>query len=311
LIWPAWSKKLRAMRRLVGLLGLLVWMAGCGGCTHPPAVVDAGPERSVPDETVQPVFDATGPVLPEATRLCNAVHALPEERTAACCHRAPSASFAAQCAAVLSSALRGKNLSLDTARLDTCVADLERVHAGCEWVGPIGVPMPHSCDNLLVGKVASGARCRSTLECEGALRCLGSGPTDTGVCGEARGTGGACRLSVDGLGPQLAMDVDRTHPECQGFCDHHRCQPRLAPGATCVTSGQCPAEQRCLAGKCATAGKGGAGQACSDDECTDGLRCVFGRCVAPKHAGESCTGLSECSGRCDQKDGGGICVMGC
>lgn len=300
------------MGRMRALLGLLLFTTGCGSCARPSAQ-DAGPERSVPDETVQPVYAASGEPLPEAVRLCRAVHDLPEQRTAACCQRRPGVTFAEHCAGVLSAALRGGALALDPAHLDACTAELERLHAGCEWVGPAGVAMPASCETgLVVGKLGAGKRCRSSLECEGDLRCQGAGPTDPGVCAGARAAGGACRLAVDGLAPLLGLDVDRSHPECQGYCDHHRCQQKVESGGACVSSEQCPAQEHCARKRCVARGEAAAGAACGGGgDCAEGLRCLEGLCRAPKRLGEPCSTATECGGRCARGDGGGVCVMGC
>jgi hypothetical protein len=153
--------------------------------------------------------------------------------------------------------------------------------------------------------LAAGARCRSSLECQEALRCRGAGPTAAGVCGEAKAVGAACSLAVDTLAAYTRADeIDVEHPECVGFCERHRCIPQLALGAACTTSAQCGKANHCAREVCTAAPFGKLGEACTSGGCERGARCVRATCVTPGATGAACESDFDCRGGCVKGDGG-------
>jgi hypothetical protein len=93
------------------------------------------------------------------------------------------------------------------------------------------------------------------------------------------------------------------------FCDRTKrtgcestCMPRLAEGAACVqrSDGQCGPGLGCQRGKCTALRRKPHGAACTaDDQCLD--RCIEGRCVTAGLDGARCGGDQDCAGdlRCD------------
>jgi len=285
------------VKRLAVALALV---AGCGR-------KEAPPERPAHDETIRPVY-AAGPRDPLAERLCRALHGLPEERRAACCNAQIGITLVDECARVLSAALAAGAVRLGAGEVDACATAMASALDGCDWVGAFPSPLPAACRGLARGALASGAVCRSSLECAGGLRCRGAGPTATGRCAPALGEGAACGLAVDALAPFVRDDaVDAEHPECAGFCDHHRCRSSLAANAACAVSAQCGRGRRCGGGACIAGERGAVGEPCSGGDCDDGLRCHRGRCIAPGADGVACASDFECRGGCV----GGRCGKRC
>src|SRR5437870_767763 len=91
-------------------LALLVAAAPGCKCTSGSLPVDAGADA---DDRVRPVYDSTGPAHPLAEKLCAALHQLPEERRAACCHGGAGFTATSLCTGALSAALRGGAVALD------------------------------------------------------------------------------------------------------------------------------------------------------------------------------------------------------
>jgi hypothetical protein len=133
-----------------------------------------------------------------------------------------------------------------------------------------------------------------------------------GTCSAPKPAGQSCNLAVDMLATLTRQDrFDRAHPECEGYCAGRRCEPALAEGAACKADVQC-GKGHCAEGKCASTPLPRAGEPCSTTECAYGLRCMQGKCVAPKADGEACTADAECRGACDKGDGGaGKCGKQC
>lgn len=89
---------------------------------------------------------------------------------------------------------------------------------------------------------------RSSLECEGALRCQGLGPTTPGKCA-APGAGEetSCGGTVDSLATYTRQDdVDKQHPGCKHRCIKHKCQAPVGDGAACLISSDCQDGLQCL-----------------------------------------------------------------
>ena len=266
-------------------------------------------------DEIRPNYDLQGPTNPLAARLCQALYALPDERRAQCCQAGSVAMgvIGSQCTAMLSSALRIGAVKLPPEAVDRCVAAMTAAYSGCGWVGPNEVILPEECTNLFQGTLVQGASCRSTLECQGELRCAGGGPTDIGRCAPAGPPDSPCEIAVDGLATFTRQDVTRSHPECTGFCQRRRCRAPLPPGEKCLVDVQCPRGTHCGKGACVPGQTGKEGDVCSPGGCQAPLRCIQETCRAPAPEGAPCSQHRECLGACIPADGGrgSRCGPGC
>ena len=273
------------------------------------------------DDGVDPVYPASIAPNPVAARLCTALHALPAKRTAECCGKTPGLLLTGECTRMLSGALSFEAVTLAPDAVDRCVAELEKAHEGCGWVG--GAPqIPAGCRGLVTGTLAKGTSCRSTLECTAGLRCQGVGPTDPGVCFPPLPAGAPCETSVDSLVSFTKQSsVFRLVPECEGACEQHRCQPAVALGAACTRAEQCGLGNRCVKSHCVAGALAGDGDGClASTDCRAGLHCIAAVCAVPKPAGAACTADDDCLGVCARKEpassrkekaGTGICANRC
>lgn len=284
---------------------VLLLFAGACRCSK-------APTENSGEEAVEPVYGGAAKTPdPRARELCQALHALPAERRAACCGGAPGQTLVAECARMLSLALASGNVELDARRTAACLADQHSAFAGCGWVGPSAPPLPEVCQGLTVGKLDSGGRCRSSLECRDGLRCRGLGPTQAGVCDAPGAPTTACELGVDPLAVYLIQD-SRNHPECAGTCLRRTCITAVAAGEACSYGGQCGPDAHCAAGHCAPGRFAKDGEPCSVGACAPGSVCHDGSCVPRKKEGGRCTTDEECLGACLSPDGGsGVCGMRC
>lgn len=302
----------------VALLGLM--LAGGCKCGQPGGAPDAGttvsaePNERAEDE-VRPVYPAqVGAPSPLAQRLCAAFQELPARRRAECCGGSPGMLLTGECVRMLGAALSSGAVKLEASSVDACVQALEQAHQGCDWVGPQAPPVPSACLGILRGTLASGARCRSALECVEGLRCQGVGPTDTGVCGPPGAPGQLCSLSVDALATYTRQDtLEETHPECQGHCSRRVCTEPVPLGGACVHAGQCAPGLHCASSVCTEGERAALGQPCVSGECQEGSSCLQGVCATLKPTGAACERDEECRGGCVRPDGGrsGTCGPRC
>jgi hypothetical protein len=266
------------------------------------------------DDSVKSVYPLdAGPPDPLVTRLCGALHELPEKRRAACCDKRPGIVFTSECERTLTAAVRFSAVSLDPGAVERCVAAMEKAYDGCEWVGPWPPEAPSECQGIVRGNLAAGARCRSSLECVDGLRCQGSGPTSPGVCRPARKDGESCGAAVDALASFTKQaHFDALHPECTGYCDHLRCATPVPMGGACRFGDQC-IDGGCASGKCAPHVLGKPGESCPTGECEGDARCLNGSCVARKPSGSACKTDFECQGACLKVGGesSGLCGRRC
>jgi len=296
------------MRTRLALLSLA--LAACKHHDAPPAQAPRGPD-------VQPVYQSSGPPDPLAVRFCHALRGLADERRKACCHADTSVvadRVTSECEHDVTAALGAHAVTLEVAQLAACETAMQAALGGCDWVGPWPPPVPQACDGLLHGTVGKGERCRSSLECQGALRCRDAGPTAPGTCAPAAETGTGCGLAVDALAAFARQDeVERTHPECDGFCERHRCRARQPLGQECVSPSQCGPDRHCAAGKCVDGAHARRGEACTGGGCDAGDRCHQGKCITPAAAGASCASDFECRGACNKASGAatGTCAVAC
>ena len=303
------------MRGFVAAMALLA-LASCGGCSHHPppgpGPVDSGVERSVPDDTVKPNYDPRAAVDPLADKLCHALAGLAIERAGACCHQNPGINLAPLCSNALSSAMGSGALVVDAKQADACIAAVDAQLQGCDWVGAPPPPPAACTSNLMHGTLAEGQRCRSSLECQGQLRCRGAGPTDIGVCRPPQAPGGPCNTAVDALAPFLNLSLDADRPECDGYCIEHRCRASIPAGGSCKRSLECARGLLCVSGTCTSASPGKLNEACVAGVCERGLRCLAGTCHTPTAPGATCTNNLDCAGRCVAADAGAPrCEMAC
>lgn len=283
---------------------------GVAGCGTPAR--DAGEargragERARTDETVKPAYPAAaGPADPLVDRLCRALHQRSEERRAECCGGTLGIVLTSECVRALGGAVKAGAARLDATEVARCAGAIDGALAGCDWVGAFPPPLPAECRGLVHGEVAEAGACRSSLECRGELHCDGAGPTSPGVCRRPRPDGAACSLAVDPLAGFVKEDeADRAHRECEGACEHHRCNALHALGAACGASLQCGAGRRCAEGACVAGERAAAGEACSGEDCAAGLRCLRGRCISPGATGAACASDFECRGGCVRVGGG-------
>jgi hypothetical protein len=315
-----------ALLVIAGPLGLLA-----GGCTCSKS--DGGPVASTsasspnvaasiasaptskPDDQVLPVYPIdAGPPDPLATRFCEAVQALPEQRRAGCCASVRTGVVpVAACVRTLSYALAQHAVILDAAELEACEGAMKKATEGCDWVTPRTTPIPLVCQGIIKGKLAAREPCRSSLECTTGLRCQGLSATDLGACAPPRASRMQCGVGLDTLAAYTRQDhVDRDHPECEGRCVRRQCEDAAALGAECKSDSQC-GKNRCVAGKCAEGSPPALGAACPAGACAAGAGCVSGVCVAPKAEGAACTSSAECRGNCVTEDAGaaGTCAKRC
>ena len=303
------------MRRAIVLLllGLLVPL-GCSK-TQPaaPVTVDAGVDAASAadkDEEVRAVYpkDESAAADPLATRLCKALHDLQEGRRALCCHDKPGVVLTSECTRTLSTALHDKAVTLAEADVVACEEAMQTTFDGCDWVGPFPPGPPAACRDIVHGAVEQGHACRSSLECAGALRCQGAGPTTLGKCLPPKPDGALCGGSVDTLATYVRQtSVDTQHPECKGFCNRRACAAFVAEGGACTTTLACGDGHQCIGNKCVKAAPAKLGEACPGQVCESGAECISGTCLAKKHAGEACKQDFECTGGCV----GGKCAMKC
>lgn len=304
--WPA-----QPLRIFVG--AVLLFGAACQRRPTPaPAAPPAEPaaeaalaatmnKLSVPLET-RPVYPVklSGEPDPLAVTLCQALHGLPSRRRIECCGGTFGAVLTDDCVRVVTYAARERAVTIDRESVAACSRDMAAALTTCDWIGPWPPELPAACRSVLHGTLGAGARCRSSLECSGSLRCQGVSPVTFGTCGPPRPDGEACGLAVDALAAYTRQDrVDRDHPECAGSCGRrHACEPARPLGAECVLDSQCGSAGRCGAGRCIDGAFGGLAEACSADDCAPGLRCHEFRCIKPKPASTGCTDDGECLGGC-------------
>ncbi|WP_438024396.1 hypothetical protein [Sorangium sp. So ce233] len=272
-----------------------------------PASAGDGPAGDV----IAPVYPKVdGAPEPLAARLCDALHALPARRKAACCGGRAGFHAAAECARALSSAARAKAVTLAPDDVGRCVEAMERSLEGCDWVAPLAAPVPPACEGIVRGALAEGARCRSSLECVDGLRCDGAGPTDAGICRAPRAAG-PCGHAVDALAAvtRQTRHAD-AHPECRGHCAGRACADDVPLGGRCEAHAACGRDRRCVDGRCSDAPLPPAGAACLGGLCAPGARCVDGRCAAPKAEGEACARDGECRAACVRPDGRAVASGG-
>lgn len=289
--------------------------AAASGMAASTATARATAAERTSDDEVKPLYpiDKTPPD-PLAERFCQAVHDTEAARRGECCGvTGERGRFTSECARTVSVALRSGAISVDAAAVDACSAAVAKDLAGCGWVGAVAPELPAACEGLLTGTLAASAVCRSTLECGDGLVCQGLTATRTGKCAPPKPAGLACGGSTDTLAALTRQKVDRTRPECAGYCARVACKDAVAVGGACKLDDECGAGHRCSKGACTADPLPAAGAACEAGRCATGARCVKDRCAAPKGEGEACESDVECRGACDRAAGStaGACGKRC
>ncbi len=309
--------------RICALALAAMSVAGCPNKSAPPSSGVGAPSASSfdtseavsADEEVRPVYPAdAGPPDPLVLRLCAALHDVPENRRAACCEQKPGVALTSECARTLTFALANKAIAVDAADVDKCAAASQAMYEGCDWVGPFVPEAPDECLGIIKGQLATGKRCRSSLECAGDMRCHGLGPTTMGKCGTASPDNEKCGGSADTLASYTRQgNVDAHHPECKGYCNRTKCAALIGAGGACTFGAACGVGKLCVDRKCATAAPAKFGDACPGGACEKNALCMQGRCVARKPSGVACSTDFECLGGCIKSDGGakGTCGKRC
>jgi len=293
--------------------------AGSAPSAKPSASSAASGDKAAPDggedEEVKPVYaiDPSAPPDPVAQKLCTALSEQQEKKRTECCNQPQGIVLTSQCVGLLGAALKAKALAVDEAKVQPCIAALEKTFGTCDWVGPFPPPVPEECHGLLVGKVPSGQRCRSNLECEGTLRCHGVGPTTPGRCGPPREDGEACGGTDVLVSYTQETRVDQLHPACKHKCVRGRCTAAAPDGDKCMTTVDCAEGSQCVDKKCVKRAPSKAGEACPGEVCESGYECILGKCGKRKAAGEACTQDFECVAGCVKAAGAkaGKCGMRC
>jgi hypothetical protein len=274
-------------RKLVALGVVALAAASCkskdaasgvdAGPPAPDAAAAAQADESDDDE-VRPVYPIDGlPPVPLAQRYCEATREVARKRREECCPSMRAYAPTDQCVRTLSSALRSGAVTVEESAIDACASAVARATAGCDWVTSTGTPTDSACLGILQGTLKEGATCRSNLECEEGMRCIGLGATKPGRCAAHLAARSVCNLATDSLAVFTGQDdYDRHHPECAGYCRLRQCMDATAIGARCATSAECGAKAWCVAGACKTA-LPSAGEACTD-ACANGARCAKGIC---------------------------------
>jgi hypothetical protein len=304
------------LRFLVVVSSLWVLVA----CPKSSSPADAGPaidaDRTQAADDLKPLYDGNTPPVAVATSWCDALHDLPARKKRGCCEpavdggvAAPAdrSSIAATCAGQLSAALAKKDVVVDDAKVQACVAARETQLDGCAWVGVLAPPLPQECAGLMTGSLDEGARCSSSLACKPGLHCHGASALDAGRCGKPAPPGARCGAGVDALAVVVPQaEIDRGHRECEGACVLGKCQAAKAAGDACRSDAECGDGNRCD-GTCVT-GRIAVGAPCTKGGCVAGARCVDGACAPLATAGAACRVDFDCAqGGCVN----GACAMKC
>jgi hypothetical protein len=254
------------------------------------AGADSGKEGGAGGDDVQPVYpiEPNAPAVPLAQKLCAGLTEMPEKKRATCCTTTPGIVVTSECTRTLSAAMRYKAVEISEAAVDACIAGYEKTLEGCDWVGPFAPGPPPACQGLVKGLLGVGQKCRSTLECSGALRCKGVGPTTPGKCSVANATGELCGGTVDSLAAFVRQnDLDVQHPEClAGRCIKHRCAPPVSENGECHVTLDCEEGLQCLVSGVAPRAKKGEHQAPPPKKCLrrplpkEGEACPGGVCAS-------------------------------
>ncbi len=261
----------------------------------------------------RPIAGAATSPDPLALRLCEALHAIPAARRAACCQVSGPAprGLVDECTRLLTAALHAGAVSLDAAGIERCAAARGAALDACDWVGMIPPAPPPACQGLIEGKLASGATCGSPVECAAGLTCV-----DLGMgrrCSPPPGVGYSCNRGSDALSAVVASAPQGPHPECAGYCRLSQCAALTPLGSACKASRECGADARCADHVCVAGATAPLGGACTGSDCGGGAVCLAGRCTALKSAGEACSSPYECKAACLRPPGAqtGTCGIKC
>ncbi|OIP38355.1 MAG: hypothetical protein AUK47_12080 [Deltaproteobacteria bacterium CG2_30_63_29] len=195
-------------------------------------------------------------------------------------------------------------VELDTNQAAKCLDGLNGL--ACEDAGQVLYDdfgyVQWECPRAFKGTLAEGEPCTSPYECAGELQCMGIG---LGQCGACARVGVPCIVGGGDPGPNGSDEVCTLFERCDSSTG--KCAPKLADGASCVSSRDCELEHSCAQGVCApplglgeTCGEQPDGRVCSQDlQCKEGVcsRLVYGR-----REGETCGEPGDCGNglECDR-----------
>ena len=260
----------------------------------PPAT---GVSSSAAMDALGTIYPRDAPPHPLATRLCEALHAVPARRKAECCGGEAAPFLMTECGRVLGATLHAKSVELEEAAIERCAAAMNDSLTGCDWVTPSAPLAPEACQGLLRGKLERGSVCRSSLECAGKMHCEGVSPTKTGLCTPPGGEGAGCGTHVDVLATYLSdRNLATSHPFCEEHCSlvAHKCGPMPKVGSACVANVNCAPSQICAGGQCSAAAPARRDESCRGRPCGEGLRCIDEVCAPLASSGEMCTADADC-----------------
>ena len=210
----------------------------------------------------------------------------------------------------------------DCADNETC-GDDARCHSGdCSYWGCVA---PYACEvdpgtRLAACVNASGqgggsggtttvapVYCGGVRDCSAGSNCAPDGTCKPGSCG-VTGCAVGTVCAVSGACERERSDACAIDGDCTGAgvrCVSGRC---TAPGDQCFDQTQCPAEHKCVDGRCITACLG-------DGDCPDAYRCTTALGVCST-AAAPCARTTDCAsaalvcvaGACVPRATGGVCV---
>jgi hydrogenase/urease accessory protein HupE len=228
-LWPLllWLRNGAQFVRFARVVSAVIVVLGAGWALErtiggePAVAIQEAPSGANARGDIHHVYASVAP-SPLAARLCQSTQRMPRERRAACAGTQPGPTLEGECTRVLSAALASNALRIAAPAADRCVAALESRYADCAFTKLASLQPLAACADAWQGQLASGASCRSSLECQAGLHCHGVGPTSVGRCGAPKPAGARCSLTPDPLGAYLSTK-DSDHPECQGTCTQGRC----------------------------------------------------------------------------------------
>ena len=286
------------------------WLLCLVGCSDPaPKTPPPAPPPKAPP-TVAATPDRSTPPLPtdEVKQLCAAIHTRPRERRAECCNTKLSFTLQPECERRLQTIVGQRTIELTKDLVDRCTDKIERVLAGCDWVGPHWLVLPEECLNLVKGRLQAGQSCRTHLACQPGLFCSGLTTDGAGTCQKPKPIGASCEFGPDTLATVLQQDVKEKHPPCaDGYCRLGKCVAFSSLNSPCGAKDGCGPDARCVNGLCVAGRLGQRGEGCTIGRCSPGLRCIAQRCEPPKAPGARCGNNEDCFGTCEK----GRCAMTC
>jgi hypothetical protein len=164
------------------------------------------------------------------------------------------------------------NVTLDQVAADSCVKKVQGI--SCNLPGAEFKAVRASCFSAYGGKLAAGATCKDSIECQTGAFCKGAVDGGTGSCTAIRAVGGACGDFTDD--PVLG---DQACSYRRGGLPTNYCKFYDFDGGAFLA----PADWKCAA-------PGAVGSDCATSLWCDQGICATGKCVSPdKYFDQTCT----------------------